>query len=89
MKKLVVLAAFALAGFTGSAAACDWNREASNEPTVLADCTGTQCKTEAPPQDPTVTQESSKTGQPTQDRTKEESWPVLTTVADCGNGGCK
>jgi hypothetical protein len=87
MKKLVVLAAFAFAGFTVSASACDWNREASNEPTVVADCSGSNCKTEAP--DPTATQEdSSKTGLPTQDRAKEESWPIF-TVADCSSGGCK
>ena len=44
MKKLVVVTAFALAGFTVSAAACDWNCEVSNGPTVVADCTGADCK---------------------------------------------
>jgi hypothetical protein len=88
MKKLVVFATLAFAGFTVSAAACDWNREASNEPTVVAGCNGANCKTEAPPQGPTVTQDTSKTGQPTQQWALEERWPAL-TVADCTNGGCK
>jgi hypothetical protein len=83
MKKLVVTA-FALAGFTVSAAACDWNREASNQPTVVAGCLGNGCKTA----DPAATkQNSSKPGQPTQDRAREE-WPVV-TVADCASGSCK
>jgi hypothetical protein len=89
MKKLVVVTAFALAGFTASATACDWsNREASTAPTVVADCGGTSCKnTETPPPDPTATQQdSSKTVQPA-DRDKEESWPVF--MADCNGGGCK
>jgi hypothetical protein len=88
MKKLVVLAAFALAGFNVSAAACDWNREASNAPTLVADCNGGQCKTETPPQGPAAIQDTSKTGQPSQSRAMEEIWPIV-TVADCGGGGCK
>jgi hypothetical protein len=84
MKKLLVVTAFALAGFTVSAAACDWNREASNEPTVVAGCTGDGCKTA----DPAATkQDSSKPSQPTQDRAKEEPWPVF-TVAGCNGNGC-
>jgi hypothetical protein len=80
MKKLVVIAAVALAGFTVSAAACDWNREASSTPTVVAD---------GSPQNQTVTeQDSSKAAQPTQDQAKDESWPIL-TVAECQGHGCK
>jgi hypothetical protein len=89
MKKLVVVTAFALAGFTVSAAACDWNREVSNGPTVVADCTGADCKnTEMLPTGPTTTQQDSGSKSVvTQDLAKEESWPVF--VADCGNGGCR
>ena len=88
MKKLVV-AVFALAGFTVSAAACDWNRQVSNGPTVVAECTGADCKsTETPPTGHTATQqESGSKSAVTQDLAKEESWPVF--VADCGNNGCK
>jgi hypothetical protein len=78
MKKLVVIAAFALAGFTVSAAACDWNREASSTPTVVAD---------GPPQNQTVT-ELDSSAQPTQDQAKDESWPIF-TVAECQGHGCK
>jgi hypothetical protein len=89
MKKLVVVTAFALAGFTVSAAACDWTREVSNGPTVVADCTGADCKnTEMLPTGPTATQQDSGSKSVvTQDLAKEESWPVF--VADCGNGGCR
>ena len=89
MKKLVVVTAFALAGFTVSAAACDWNREVSNGPTVVADCTGADCKnTEMLPTDPAATQQDAGSKSVvTQDLAKEESWPVF--VADCGNGGCR
>ena len=89
MKKLVLVTAFALAGFTVSAAACDWNREVSNGPTVVADCTGAGCKnTETPPTGPSATrQDSDSKSGVTQDLAKEESWPVF--VADCGNSGCK
>ena len=89
MKKLVVVTAFALAGFTVSAAACDWNRQVSNGPTVVADCTGADCKnTEMLPTGPTTTQQDSGSKSVvTQDLAKEESWPVF--VADCGNSGCR
>jgi hypothetical protein len=90
MNKLVVATAFALAGFTVSAAACDWNREVSNGPTVVADCTGADCKnTETPPIGPTATQQQDSRSKSavTQDLAKEESWPVF--VADCGNSGCR
>jgi hypothetical protein len=89
MKKLVVIAAFALAGFTVSAAACDWNREVSNGATVVADCTGADCKnTETSTTGPTATpQDSGSKSAVTQDLAKEESWPVF--VADCGNSGCR
>jgi hypothetical protein len=41
MKKLVVLAAFVLGVVvTHQAIACDWDREASNAPVVVADGTG-------------------------------------------------
>jgi hypothetical protein len=88
MKKLVVIA-FALAGFTVSAAACDWKREVSNGPTVVADCAGADCQiTETPPTGPTATQQDSGSKSAvTPDLAQEESWPVF--VADCGNSGCR
>ena len=80
--KFIVLAAIAFAGFSVSALACDLQREASKEPTVVAEGP-------APAQNPTATeQDALKTGQPNQERAKEESWPVF-TVADCGSGNCK
>jgi hypothetical protein len=49
MKKLFVLAAFAFGvAMTHQAVACDWDREASKAPVVVADggCTGSNCATE-------------------------------------------
>jgi hypothetical protein len=48
MKKLVVLAALALVGFTTQAAACELNRQAGAEPVIVADAT---TQTPSTPQD--------------------------------------
>jgi len=87
MSKFVVLAALTLAGFTASAAACDWNREASNKSTVVAACQGSDCKAEATPQEPTAAQQESSgtSGISTERATEESRTPI---VVACTGSNC-
>ena len=50
MKKLAILAAFALVASAHQSAACDWERDAAQAPQVVADgCTGSNCAVEPAP----------------------------------------
>ena len=69
MKKLVAVIAFAAVAFAAqSATACDWNREASTEQSIVAATAPpapTTQTTSATPQAPTVAAEGSKPLEPT------------------------